>query len=195
VIVPWLQRRGVRRSAFVLANVLALALVYMAFISPVLSQFVDRDMRIGEQQSLLNRLRGVAAQEAHYLALRSDIQRELAIDEFLSGVSASAIAADLQTRMKRIVESHGALTRAMQGLPPKSDGSLKYSGVRIEMAGPLQSIYRTVYSIETSKPYLRIASASLKLDASYTAATGRNEPSIFAQLDVYGVIRPDAGAP
>ena len=91
--------------------------------------------------------------------------------------------------MKAIAEGAGGRSRATQALPQKSIDRIKYAGPRIEIYGPLQSIQRTVYAIESAKPYLFITAASIKAASTMSRPGVSEEPTIQAKPDVFGAMQ------
>src|SRR6185437_10163170 len=131
-------------------------------VVPMIAAFASRDSRIEKQTKLLERLSAIAAQTDRIQSAASVTKTLMQGGEFLTGANENVISADLQTRVRAMTEQAGARSRAVQALPGKTVDQIRYSGARIEILGPLQSITRTVYAIESSKPYLFIAAAALK---------------------------------
>jgi hypothetical protein len=63
------------------------------------------------------------------------------------------------------------------------------------MVGTLQSIQRAVYAIENAKPYLFISGATIKIAPSVNKQGVSEEPSVQAQLDVFGAIQINGREP
>ena len=96
-----------------------------------------------------------------------------------------------------MAESVGARVRSLQTLPVVSYEQSRYSGSRIEIFGPLQSIHGAVHAIEGAKPYLFITAASLKLSPP-TVGAGPGvvvAPVVQAQLDVFGAVQIEEPRP
>jgi len=184
-----------RRAIFLLANVSVLALLAYLVIMPLGSFFVERDSHISDQRRVLARLSAVAAQGPNIESIVSDTNAQMRAGEFLSGQNENVISADLQTRLKALVETGGARSRAAQALPIKTVEQVRYSGSRIEIVGSLQSIQRAVYAIENAKPYLFISGASIKMTPSAGRPAAIDEPSIQAHLDVFGAIQINGREP
>ena len=177
-----------RRILFVLGNFLACGLIVGCLIMPIISFFAERENRIAEQLKRLARLEAVVAQAATVQSSVSDTSAQMRGGEFLTGPSENVISADMQTRLRGIVEPAGARSRAAQALPLKTINQIKYSGSRIEIFGPLPSIHRAVHAIESAKPYLFINGATFKISpASRQGAP--EEPIVQAQLDIFGAIQ------
>jgi hypothetical protein len=141
------------------------------------------------------RLNAIAAHAANVASIASDTGAQMRGAEFLTGTNENAISADLQTRLKAITEAAGARSRAVQALPIETDDRIRYSGSRIEIVGPLQSIHRAVYGIESAKPYLFITGATIKVMPPTSGQGSSEEPAIQAQLDIFGAIQIDGRGP
>ncbi|MGJ4946775.1 type II secretion system protein GspM [Bradyrhizobium sp. HKCCYLS20291] len=177
-----------RRVLFVLANLAVLGLIVWSVVWPVATTFADRDARIQDQRRLLARLNAIAGQVAGLETLASETESELKSGEFLAGANENVIAADLQTKLKAILANVGAQTRAVQTLPIRTIDQLRYSGVRIDLSGPLPAVTRVVHAIESAKPYLFVTNATLK-SAPGLRQAAVEEPQLQAQLDIYGAIQ------
>jgi general secretion pathway protein M len=192
-MLPDVQFR--RRALFVLGNLAVVAVVVVAFVTPVHSFFADRDGGIEGQLRILARLNAIAAQAANVQSIASETSAQMRGAEFLAGTNENVISADLQTRLKAIVETAGARSRAVQALPLKIADQIRYSGSRIEIVGPLQSIHRAVYAIESAKPYLFITGGTMKVMPSMNSQGISEEPVIQAQLDIFGAIQVEGRGP
>jgi general secretion pathway protein M len=183
----WLQidARLRRRILFILANLAILVSVIGGLIMPIQSVFSDRDAQIADQQRLLARLNAIVAQASHVESFVSDTNAQLQSGEFLTGANENVIGADLQTRLKSMTEWAGARSRSIQTLPARTIDQIRYGGVRIDLTATLPALMRTVYAIESAKPYLFVVAASLR--SSPVSPQGRvEEPLLQAQLDIYG---------
>jgi hypothetical protein len=183
------NNRWLRRTFFVLVNFTFCFLVLGSIVMPVSTLFSDRESSIVEKHKTLARLTAIAAQEAHVRSVDADTGVQMQRGEFLAGPNESVINADLQTRLKATTETAGARSRAMQSLPPKTNGQIRYGGSRIEIYGSLQAIQQAVYAIEGAKPYLFIAGAIIKVLPSGGGPGVSGEPVIQAQLDIFGAMQ------
>jgi hypothetical protein len=177
-----------RCGLFVLGNLAVLGLIGWGFMMPIVSLFAERDARIQDQERLLARLNAVAAQASRIEVLASETETQFQSGEFLTGANDNVIAADLQTRLKTILGNAGAQSRAIQSLTGRTVDQIKYSGVRLDFSGPLPAMMRVLHAIESAKPYLFVANASLKSGPALRQGQVE-EPLLQAQLDVYGAIQ------
>jgi general secretion pathway protein M len=185
-------RRG---ALFVLGNLAVCAVIVGALIMPTFAFFADRDNRISDKRKVLARLSAIAAQAASVQSIASDTSAQMRAGEFLIGPNENVISADLQTRLKAITEASGARSRAVQALAVKTDDQVRYGGSRIEIFGPLQSIQRAIYAVESAKPYLFITGATIKGQPPGSRPGVAEEPVIQAQLDIFGAIQVSGREP
>jgi general secretion pathway protein M len=181
------EPRTRRRMLFLLGNLAALVAFTSIFVVPLDDMFAERDAKIEQQAKRLSRLTAIANEAARVESIVAQAKTQMQTGEFLTGANENVISAELQAKLKAMTEGVGARSRAIQALPMKTD-QIKSVGARIEIFGPLQSIARAVYAIETAKPYLFISAASLKLVPGSRPGTSEG-PVVQAQLDVFGAVQ------
>jgi general secretion pathway protein M len=184
-----------RKALFVLGNLAACAAIMLGMVMPMHEFFAERSGRIAGQLKVLARLNAIATQAANVQSIVSDTSAQMRSGEFLAGANENVISADLQTRLKAMTEAAGARSRAVQALPLKVSDQISYSGSRIEIFGPLQSIHRAIYAIESAKPYLFVTGAAIKLMPPVLGQGTPGEPVIQAQLDIFGAMQMNGRDP
>src|SRR5262249_46305149 len=125
-----------RRTLFVLGNLVLCIAVADAITIPIRTFFAERDSLIADQRKVLSQLNAIADQEGHVRSIESNTEIQTQRGEFLVGPNEGIINADLQTRLKGIASSAGAQSRAVQSLPPRTKHNISYTGSRIEIYGP-----------------------------------------------------------
>ena len=90
------------------------------------------------------------------------------------------------------MDGAGCKLRSVQSLPTKPGDQIRYIGVRVEMNGSLQSVHKAIYAVETGKPYLFITGVVLKPSAPAGRPDTRLEPTIEAQLEIFGAVQSEA---
>jgi general secretion pathway protein M len=183
----WQKSRWVRGLAFVVANAAVGLVVAIVLVMPIRDGLARRDIQIAEQRTMLTRFRTLAAQEPAVEAAGKQVLTETG--EYLGGNNEGVINADLQTRLKGMVEPAGARLRSVRTLPPQTAEQVRYIGSRIEIYGPLPAIHRAVAAIEASKPYLFVRGVVIKPAPPAGRHDIPQEPVIEAQLDVFGAVR------
>jgi hypothetical protein len=183
----WQSSRWLRGLVFAGANVAAGLLVVNLVIAPVRDGLAVRDALITEQRTMLARFKVLAAQETAVEAAAKQASPDTG--EYLVGSNEGVISADLQTRLKGMVEPAGAQLRSVRTLAPQTTEQVRYIGSRIEIHGTLPAIHRAVTAIEASKPYLFVRAAVIKPAPPAGRQDTPQEPVIEAQLDVFGAVR------
>jgi hypothetical protein len=183
----WLDDIWVRRVLFLGVNGAAVLAVALLVLVPVRDVLDSRDAQIAEQRSMLARFTAIAAQEATVEAAAKQAPADHG--EYLTGSNDGVVNADLQTRLKALVESAGAHLRTVSGLQPQTVERLRYIGSRVDIFGSLPSVHRAVAAIETAKPFLFVRGAVIKPAPPTGPANASQEPVIDAQLDVFGALR------
>ena len=188
----WQHPSWLRHVLFAGIN-LAAGFVAVAFIVlPIGDGLARRDAQIVEQRAMLDRFRALAGQEAAVDAAAEKLPADTG--EYLTGNNEGVINADLQTRLKGMVEPVGARLRSGSHL-----AGADYRAGQVHrlphqnVSGPLPAIHRAVAAIETSRPYLFVRAAVIK-PAPPAKPDIPQEPVIEAQLDVFGAVR-NAGGP
>ena len=181
---PWL-----RPVLFLGVNALVVALITFGLVLPVRDLLADRDAQIVHQRETLVRWKAIAAQHTTVTELASQIGGDEG--EFLSGKNEGVIQAELQARLKAMVEKAGARLRSVRGVQPQMDGPIRYIGARLELQGTLPSIYRAVQAVETAKPYLFVSNAMMRPAPSAGPAGTSHEPTLNVQLEIIGATRAE----
>jgi hypothetical protein len=183
----WHDNAWARRATFSGTNLAVGLVIILLGIEPTRELLARRDAQIAEQRLTLARLRALAAQEATVDAAARQAPADT--DEYLTGSNEGVLNADLQTRLKSLVEPAGAQVRAVRILSPQTADGVRYVGSRIEIHGPLAALHRAIASLEAGKPYLFIRAAVIKPAPSAGARNAVQEPVFDAQLDIFGAVR------
>lgn len=190
MIQHWHQKPKLRGGLFLGGNLLVAVLFVNAVVWPARDFFAERDAQIADQGETLARWRAIAAQDSAVRTMATQVSMDEV--EFLSGKSEGVIQAELQSRLKSMVEKAGARLRSIRSLQTQVDQTAKYLGSRVELFGPIQTVHRAMDAIETAKPYLFIKGAILRPSPTSGPTGSTQEPTIEAQLDIFGVMRPGA---
>jgi hypothetical protein len=176
-----------RRSAFVGVNLGALVLIYLLAVQPLISLFSDQAERLSRAGDLLSRYRAIANREEAVRAAAARAGEVASSATFLQGGSDGAASASLQARLKAFAAQAGARVQSVRALEPVTEDGVRYLKAHLELAGPVAAIYATLRVIEGVEPYLFVGQAFLRMPAG-VANLPTEEPSIEAQLDVYGPV-------
>jgi hypothetical protein len=186
------DKAWVRSLAFVGLHLAAALFIVVFVITPVRQLLASRDVQIASQRAMLSRLGALAAQESEVEAAAKQAQPDTG--EYLAGANEGVINADLQTRLKGMVETTGGRLRAVRVLPPQSVEHIRYIGSHVEFQGTLPAVHRAIAAMEAAKPYLFVREAVLKPAPPVGRPEAAQEPIIDAELNVFGALRLAAGA-
>jgi general secretion pathway protein M len=189
MIGKWQDIRPLRRSVFLGINLAACLAVLVLIAHPIYALFAGRDAEIAALNETLARMNAVASRKSDVDAIARQVDAESDAGEFLAAANEGAANAALQARLKTMAEAAGTRIRSVQGLPAKSNGQIRYIGARIDLYGALGAVHKAVYAVESGKPYLFVANASIRLSPSVSAQAAMTGPVIDVQLDVFGAVR------
>jgi Type II secretion system (T2SS), protein M subtype b len=178
----------VRRAVFVGFHFAIALSGAILVISPVREVLAARDAQIASQQAMLARLSALVSQEPKVDAAAKQTLPDTG--EFLPGANEGVITADLQTRLKGMVESAGGRVRAVRVLPTQTVDQVRYVGSRVELQGSVPAVHRAIAAMEGVRPYLFVRAAVLKPAPPTGRPDSSQEPLIDAELDVFGALRP-----
>ena len=144
------------RKALALAILLALSsLAWMGFIQPTMQSYRSHDESILRLQKLLLRYNEIG-QEAK--DLESQLGKARAAQRsrggFLDGESVALAGADIQERLKRIIQNSGGRLKSTQILAVAEEDNSRRLGVRVNMAGDIASLQKALFALEAEIPFL-----------------------------------------
>lgn len=183
-----------RRLIALFLLVVVLALPYVLVVQPIMAEFESNQQQIERYQELILRYRTIAADRP---ALEQELelaQRNIFPSQYyFSGDNPALVTASLQNQIKTFVEGSGGRLLSTQILPPEPDNGSTRVSVRVRMTGSVDSLYKTLYAIESNRPALFVE--SVDLNARQTRGRrrqreGETEAELMATFDVYGYLQP-----
>ena len=170
-------------------------LAYGLVVGPVISAYRDAGESIAQAQKLLQSYRERAEQRPQLAQLLADEEeRAGSITGYLEAVDDALAAAELQDRVKGVVEQAGGTLRSAQSLrvePVESVAGVRRAGLKVRFAADIESLATILYEIETGQPYLFVEALSIREPRRQRRR--RNEPEQAPELDVvldlYGYMR------
>jgi general secretion pathway protein M len=180
------------RALAVLILLAAIALVYLAVLQPLIDGYASAGQSIADDAAALARFRRVAAElprrRAELTALR---QRQAASEGFLQGTNEALVAAQIQNRLKALVEAaHGEL-KSTQVLPVQEEGKYRRITLRAQMMLDMAAAQKVLYGIETASPLLFLDNLDLRVHIGGDRHRERAnpDPPLDVRFDVYGYMR------
>jgi len=146
------------RRALAVALLLAVAAVIATgIVLPAIAQFEALAGSVAESEAALQRFTAVGSRLPRLEAEDAALKRAFATQGgFLRATNDSLIAAELQDRIKRVVEQNGAQLRSTQILPAREENGFRKVTARVDIVGNSDAIERIWYAMETGAPFLFI---------------------------------------
>lgn len=111
---------------------------------------------------------------------------------YLQGASEALVSADLQNRVKTVVQGSGGVLNSTQILDPTIEEGFRRVAVRVRMSGGSEALYKVLYVLETERPFLFVDNVDINA-RSMRAAGGQGETiELMVSFDLFGYMRPAA---
>jgi general secretion pathway protein M len=184
-----------RTLAVVLLGI-ALLGAYRLIIAPLVIAYRDGQSRIEQAKELLQRYEALAEQRS-LLADRLAEQQERAASAagYLTGPSDALAAAELQDRVKSVVEGAGGELRSTQILPAEeleADLDFRRTTLRVHFVVTIEGLEETLYELETGQPYLIIDDVTVRQErARRRRSQPRDQPRLDVSLELFGYVREE----
>lgn len=187
-----------------LSRLLALAILvfvlvvpYVAIVRPYLDALAANRDAISEQAALRDRYVGLAAGDAASDTGAADAGDESS-DEgggesaYLEGASEALVAADLQNRVKTVVQDNGGVLNSTQILETTSESGFRRLAVRVRMSAGMDAIYKVLYELETQRPFLFIDNIDINARTVRLPDRKRETVELIVTFDLFGFMRAAA---
>lgn len=182
-----------------LSRLLAVALLvfvvvvpYLGILRPYLESLREGREEIAEIVALRDRYVALAA------GVRIDGWEEGLREEgdgqpaYLQGPSEALVSADLQNRVKMVVQENGGELNSTQVLEPTSEETFRRLSVRVRMSGGSEALYKVLYALETERPFLFIDNIDINA-RTMRVREGQGETiELMVSFDLFGYMRPAA---
>jgi general secretion pathway protein M len=168
--------------------------VAVGVIMPIIDNLAGAELSNQEYRLALARSR-VLDQELKNVSRQLTEMRQVQASQsgFLEGANESLATAQLQNRIKTIVETGGGELRSTQVLPVRDEGKFRRIIVRGQMATNTAAMQRIFYDIESASPYLILDNIDIRARPSPRAP--ENDPTdtmLDVRFDLYGYVRADS---
>lgn len=179
-----------RRILALAVLVMALFIAYAVFAMPLLVLAESYDERIDRLSQRLASARMVVDQGGNAREqLRQVTMVEARNGFYLQSDRPTLAAAELQRRVKQIIEQHGGNIVSSQILGEQEDGPLQRVVLRVNMRMDLPAFERILHSLETQPPVLVLDNVTIVARPSGSTAKWRGSAAsqeLDASLDVMG---------
>jgi len=172
--------------------VVVIAVPYLTIVRPYLDALSENREAILEQAALRDRYVGLAAGDAG-----ADEQLAALHDEggpgesaYLQGDSEALVSADLQNRVKTVVQDNGGVLNSTQILDPATESGFRRLAVRVRLSASTEALYKILYDLESQRPFLFVD--NIDINARTIRSPGRGEREsveLIVAFDLSGFMR------
>lgn len=192
------------RRGSLLSRTLALALLaavpllaYRFVIEPVIATYRDADEAIAQAQRLLTGYRERAEQKTELAELlAAEDARAAGTTGYLQATEDALAAAELQDRIKAVVEAAGGDLRSAQSLKAATveATTVRRAALKVRFQADIESLAKILYELETGEPYLFIEGLSIREERRRRRRRDEPEgpPLLDVVVDLYGYVRDPA---
>jgi len=189
---------GQRLAALALLLLVGGAL-YLAVDQWLIGRYRDYQNQLQQQQERLAQLERIAATREPVKQRIAKVQQDRNITaQYLPQSAPALAAAELQQRIKAVVEAAGGTLQSTQALPPVEEGGAMKVTVSAIMNGDTGSVQKVLYDLEGQTPLLFVDNLELSARmmrprlpngryANYTRM------QLNAQFEVSGYLRKGGG--
>ncbi len=162
-------------------------------ILPTIRSYASIDAAIEHDKSILARLQvDPETEQTLQSRLESLSGRQAASGLYLSGETHALAAADLQDRLRHIVQEQGAELTTVQILPPGEEDGLTRVAIRAVLTTHLSALYGVLYELESDKPYKFIENVEAQVRRKRRSKDQEPaEETLNVRFDLYGWLRPE----
>jgi general secretion pathway protein M len=173
-----------------LALAILVALLLLAFtgiVQPLLETYGKARAAAEQMRTAIAHAEGVGRNPAVLKAELAQLkERQNSTVGFLRGTNEPLAAAELQDRLKTIVESaHGEL-RSTQILPARDEGRVRRISIRCQVQADIADLQRIFYQLESASPLLFLDNIEIRPRPS---RLGGVDSSLEVRFDLYGYMR------
>jgi general secretion pathway protein M len=185
-----------RRILALLLLVGVIAIPYVFIVEPLAAKHREYADTIAQDQDLLRRYRRIAADRPLLQARREQLQRDpISQGAYLSGESEALVAANLQNRIKTVIEANGGSLASTQILQSSDEDGFRVVTIRVRMTADIDAASKTFYALEAGQPYLFIDSVDISSRQARRRRrrdqkTAPENVDLNINFDVSGYMRP-----
>lgn len=189
--VGWRQRLG----ALILLLILGIGIVYFLVNQGLVARYNFYQDHLIQQQNRLGQLERMAASREPIQQLIATINQDRnAVVQYLSQATPSVAGAELQQRVKAVVEAAGGTLRSTQALPPADEGNTVKVTVSVNLTGDTETLQKILHEMEAQTPLLLVDNLDVTARENRPRLTnGRvanySRIQLTVQLEVSGYLR------
>jgi general secretion pathway protein M len=189
-----------------LSRVLALGLLAAAMLGgyvlvavPLLGTYQNNAAAIEQAENQLQRQQALAAQQPQLIErLEEEREQADAVAGYLQGPSDALAAAQLQDRVKAVVEASGGELRSTRILPAEdveASPGTRRTALRVQMIVSIEGLAEILYDLEAGQPYVLIDELSVRSQRERRRRDQRGDdgdPALDVSLELSGFVREES---
>lgn len=190
---------GQRLMALALLALLAGSAFYLVVNQGLLARYHYYREFLEQQQARLQQVNRIAASREPIQQLITKIAQDQGITaQYLPQSAPALAAAELQQRIRSVVEAAGGTLRSTQALPPVEEGNTVKVAVSVMLTGDTGNLEKILYDLEGQTPLLFVDNLEIsarenrqRLPGGRMATYSRIQLSV--QFEVSGYLRKKEG--
>lgn len=169
--------------------------LYLLVDRVLVAQYHHYQTLLEQQQGRLIQLERMTATQEPIRQLIARIQQDRNISaQYLPQSAPALAAADLQQRIKTVIESAGGTLQSIQSLPPAEESGTVKVAVSVTATGDTAMLQKVLYELETQTPLLfvdnlDVTARETRPRLSSGRAAGYTRVQLYVQLEVSGYLR------
>ena len=181
---------SVRRTVALALLLLALLGGWSVLVAPVINIMHNGGQSLVDARELLGRYRAIAQTREAAQAQEQVLRRQASAGRLvLEGANEQLAAADLQARLKRLIESNGAVMKSTQILPPREEGNFRRVILRVAMDTNIEGLQKIFHTLEMTDPLLFVDNIEIRSrQLQDTKPAQRHLADLMVNYDVYGYL-------
>ncbi|MDG4555302.1 MAG: type II secretion system protein GspM [Candidatus Competibacter sp.] len=190
---------GQRLGALALLLLVVAGILYFVVGRGLIVSYRFYEERLEQQQVRLEQFERMAASREPIQQLIASIRQDRNITaQYLPQSAPPLAAADLQQRVKAVVEAVGGTLRSTQALPPVEEGNAVKVAVNVTVSGDTESLQKILYDLESQTPLLfvdnlDVSAREIRQRLPSGRLTDYTRVQLNIQFEVSGYLRKEGG--
>ena len=190
---------GQRLGALALLLLVVVSTLYLVVDHVLVARYRFYLERLEQQQGRLEQLERMAASREPIQQLIAKIQQDRNITaQYLPQSAPPLAAADLQQRVKAVVEAAGGTLRSTQALPPVEEGNAVKVAVNATVSGDTEILQKVLYDLESQTPLLfvdnlEVSARAVRQRLPNGRLAGYSRVQLNIQFEISGYLRKEGG--
>jgi len=190
---------GQRLGALALLLLVVVSTLYLVVDHVLVARYRFYLERLEQQQGRLEQLERMAASREPIQQLIAKIQQDRNITaQYLPQSAPPLAAADLQQRVKAVVEAAGGTLRSTQALPPVEEGNAVKVAVNATVSGDTEILQKILYDLESQTPLLfvdnlEVSARAVRQRLPNGRLAGYTRVQLNIQFEISGYLRKEDG--